>query len=358
MAIRKRQGQKPWQVYWNNPFTGKRECESFADKHEAEKKDSLIKHRLKFERESFRPAQEEQRDALTLEAVYTAYLREKQFSRRSLECQLDAMRLALTMLGQKPISEINQSDLESVLSAEAAKGVKPVTVRNRMRVLFTVMRYAYSHGYCSLPRFPKLPPAVYQRFIPPTPDEISAMLFVAPEHIQRVIIIGSQCGVRIGSSELFQLKWQDVDFGKRLLRVHGSHKNVNAPYREVPIREELIGIFRQWRETDATIGCDQIIHWQGNPVKSIKRSWATTLALAGIERRIRPYDLRHAFATELIAAGVDIGTTANLMGHSGASMLLKHYQYVMDSQKRKAVENLPHVPNPCAQKEKAVTNFS
>ena len=71
---------------------------------------------------------------------------------------------------------------------------------------------------------------------------------------------------------------------------------------------------------------------------------------AFIERRIRPYDLRHAFATELIAAGVDIGTVAKLMGHSGPTMLLTHYQYVMDRQKREAVENLPelsYVPKMC-----------
>ncbi|GAB1254497.1 hypothetical protein Defa_19840 [Desulfovibrio sp. TH_2024_36128] len=53
MAIRYRQGRaSPWQCYWNNPFTGKRESESFVTQPEAEKHDSLIKHRLRFERES------------------------------------------------------------------------------------------------------------------------------------------------------------------------------------------------------------------------------------------------------------------------------------------------------------------
>ncbi|MBQ7584833.1 MAG: tyrosine-type recombinase/integrase [Desulfovibrionaceae bacterium] len=51
-----------------------------------------------------------------------------------------------------------------------------------------------------------------------------------------------------------------------------------------------------------------------------------------MNRRIRPYDLRHTFATELIAAGTDIGTVAKLMGHSSPTMLLNHYQYTMDVQ--------------------------
>ena len=76
----------------------------------------------------------------------------------------------------------------------------------------------------------------------------------------------------------------------------------------------------------------------------MKRSWQTALKRAGITRRIRPYDLRHAFGTELVAAGADIGTVARLMGHSSPTMLLNHYQFVMDKQKIGAIESLPDVP--------------
>ena len=78
-------------------------------------------------------------------------------------------------------------------------------------------------------------------------------------------------------------------------------------------------------------------------------AWKGALKRAGITRRIRLYDLRHAFATEAIAGGADIGTVANLMGHSSATMILKHYQYVTDKQKLTAIEALPepvYVPKP------------
>ena len=64
-------------------------------------------------------------------------------------------------------------------------------------------------------------------------------------------------------------------------------------------------------------------------------------------------------ATELIAGGVDIGTVAKLMGHSSPTMLLHHYQYVMDEQKRAAVEALPnlqYVPKDMCPKKKALTS--
>ena len=46
------------------------------------------------------------------------------------------------------------------------------------------------------------------------------------------------------------------------------------------------------------------------------------------------------------------------MGHSSPAMILMHYQYVMDGQKRAAVEALPelaHVPKSMCPKEKALT---
>ena len=91
MAIRFRAGRKaPWQVYWNNPFTGKRESASFLTQEEALKEDSLIKHRLRFDRESFADtslflsnhAQEKLQEgppAATLEECFLAYLKQKQF---------------------------------------------------------------------------------------------------------------------------------------------------------------------------------------------------------------------------------------------------------------------------------------
>ena len=100
----------------------------------------------------------------------------------------------------------------------------------------------------------------------------------------------------------------------------------------------------EWAIEDAAIGADYIIHFRGKPVGSIKRAWGAALKNAGITRRMRPYDLRHAFATEAIAAGIDVGTVAQLMGHD-PKMLLDHYQHVADKQKRAAVEALPSIPD-------------
>lgn len=348
MAIRERKGRaKPWQVYWNNPITGRRESTSFETRKEAEKHDSLIKHRLRFERESFRDAQEDgehRAEEITLEAAYLLYLKEKQFSKKGLSWQMDAMRLPLRTIGTLPIRKIEQSHIRVVMEQMASANVKPVTVRARMSVLRTVLRWAAAMGLRESVTFPKLPAAHYERLVPPTVEELSNLLLVAPPHIARVIILGAKCGVRVGPSELFRLTWADVDFDQQAIIVPGAKKNLAAPWREVPIQDALMPLFVQWHSEDRARGIEYLIHFHGKPVKKIQTAWEITLRRAGISRRIRPYDLRHAFATNLIAGGVDIGTVAKLMGHSTPTMVLTHYQYVMDSQKRAAVNALPELP--------------
>ena len=364
MAIRERKGRaKPWQCYWNNPYTGKRESQSFATREEAEKEDSLVKHRLRFERESFKHENNEKEvnQEITLEQAFLLYLREKQFSGTTLEWQFYIMRLPLKMYGNSPVDKISVAEITAFRDKLSNTEVKATTIKAYLGGLKALFRWCAENGFCEMPQFPKLPRARQERFIPPTPAELEAILQAAPQHIQRVVIIGAQLGARVGPSELFRLTWKDVDLTQGIIRIHGAKKNPNAPWREVPIRQSLIPIMARWAMQDKKDDMEYIIHYGGKPVQSIKKSWANTLARAGITRRIRPYDLRHAFATELVAAGVDIGTVAKLMGHSGPTMLLEHYQFVMDKQKRKAVEGLPdllHVPKPCAQKNKGTYDLS
>ncbi len=347
MAVRYRKDKHSWQVYWNNPFTGKRESKSFATEVEAKKEESLVKHRLKFERDSFHRegnnTQEQATGELTVEQVYLLYIKAKNFDKPAIRNQLANLKWIFQKIGNSPISEVTKQTLKNLMDDMANINVKATTVKDRFALLKAILRWGANQDLYPMITFPPLPKAEYERFVPPTPDELQKMIDNAEPHVQRVIIIGSQLGTRVGPCELFQLTWEDVDLKQRILRVHGSKKNKNAPWREVPIRESLVPIFEQWQQEDRLEGAFNLIHHKGKSVRSIKTAWRNMLRRARITRRIRPYDLRHAFATEAIACGADIGTVARLMGHSSPNMILQHYQFVMDKQKRAVVEALPEV---------------
>jgi integrase len=255
------------------------------------------------------------------------------------------MRFALDALGRKRVDCITTQDMASVLFTITESGVKPTTQHKYMRQMFSVLIWAKKRGVlASLPDFPELPQAKYEHFIPPTPDECAAIMQHAPRHVQRVIVLGSKLGMRVGPCEMFRMRWEDVDFERSVVRVHAAEKNKNEPWREVPIKSSLLPLLRSWHAEDMRNGVEWVISYMGKPVKRINTTWNNAVKRAGISRTIRPYDLRHAFATDAIAAGADVGTVAKLMGHANVNMVLTHYQHVLTQQKKAAVEALPDVP--------------
>ena len=83
----------------------------------------------------------------------------------------------------------------------------------------------------------------------------------------------------------------------------------------MPIRDDVLGLLRRWHEEDRQTGSAYVIAYKGRPVRSISSGWHNALRRAGIARRIRPYDLRHAFASLALVYGADIKCVAETMGH-------------------------------------------
>ena len=370
MAIRTRKNRAAqYQVYWNNPYTGKRESKSFEDHEKALAFDSLIQHRLRFEKESFRIAMTQDGSAPTIEDATYLYLNEKRFSPKDTEKFLSAMSSIFEYIGHMPLSEINTDDIErmqKLMRLERSRRHKEVTkisdstnvhkknkteipfiseatVHNRMSKLRTVIRWAATNGMLTVIPAMKIGAPAYKKFRPPTPEEAEAIYAVAAEHVRRSILLGGTEGLRVGESELFALRWGKVFLNgddDSYLLIDTSRKNKNQPMRAVPIQKELVPLMRQWLAADKAHGIEYVISYKGHPIRSIKTAWRATLRRAGITDYFRPYDLRHAFATNLIAAGWDYGTVADLMGNS-VQIVARHYQYVSTPQKRRAMSALP-----------------
>ncbi|MFW5836866.1 MAG: tyrosine-type recombinase/integrase, partial [Desulfovibrionaceae bacterium] len=109
----------------------------------------------------------------------------------------------------------------------------------------------------------------------------------------------------------------------------------------VDLREDFQERLKAWKAEDDKQGIPWVIHYRKKPVTSVKGAWKRACEKVGITRGIRPYDLRHAFATEVLAQGGDVKAVAEIMGHADTTMIHKHYQHVLNKQKKAAIDKLP-----------------
>jgi len=343
MAIRHRPERRlPWQVYWNNPNSGRRESRNFLTEKEAKKHNSTIKHRLDHEPESFAAVVDQVPHSLALESLVMLYLRDLHLKPANLYDTISHVNPVFATIGQVLVSQLDKAHMRQAVSALKAQGNKQNTINRRIGIIKAALNWAEDQGLIPanpVARF-KCPRGEDTRIAPPTRAEVDAILSVAPEHVRRVVVLGLALGVRVGESEMFGIKWADVDLARNTVRVWAADKNEKRPWRDLDLRADLVPLLRAWRED----GAETPVHFRGKAVGHIGSAWRSTLARAGITRRIRPYDLRHAFATYALDAGADPKAVSEVMGHADMSMIHKHYQHVLERQ-RKAVMDLAPMPD-------------
>lgn len=198
--------------------------------------------------------------------------------------------------------------------------VKTTTIHRELSDIMAILNWAADPGRGYIAANPvagyKKPRRDDEMITPPTQKEVAAILAHLPEHAVRALIISFYTGVRPGR-ELFDICWHDCDLDQNTLLVRSAKKG-GPPYRILPINDVLHDRLKIWQAMDdAEKGRGpHIIQFRGKPVRTIKKAFATAKKAAGISRRLRLYDFRHAFATDLINAGADIKSVSYLMGHS------------------------------------------
>lgn len=154
------------------------------------------------------------------------------------------------------------------------------------------------------------------------------------DHIKPMVLLSLNTGIRQG--ELFNLKWQEIDFDQRILSVSGEYAK-SSRTRHIPLNDEAYNALLEWRKMTSS---KHLVFEskEGSQFNNVRKSWLRLLKLAGIEN-FRWHDMRHHFASRLVMCGVDLNTVRELLGHSDLKMTLR-YAHLAPEHKAQAVAKL------------------
>ena len=183
------------------------------------------------------------------------------------------------------------------------------------------------------------PPRVPKKEITPL-SPVQARVFLEAaraDRLEALYVLAVHTGMRQG--ELFNLRWDDVDLERGVLRVKGtktarSRRTVKLSETAIEALtghltrqlEEIDRVGSLWRENGLVFATG--IGTPLNRHNVTQRSFKPLLERAGLPQ-IRFHDLRHTCATILLSRGVHAKFVQELLGHATIAITLDTYSHVL-----------------------------
>lgn len=134
--------------------------------------------------------------------------------------------------------------------------------------------------------------------------------------------------------EIMALRREHVSLSRKEVQIAGGKSK--AARRMIPLDGESLKILaRRVRKSSTWLFPSK--RYPSRHITKLNNTHDRVCLDAGVSFVL--YDLRHKFATEAVATGVDLVTLAALMGHSSISLLMK-YAHPTDAHKRAAMERM------------------
>jgi integrase len=248
---------------------------------------------------------------------------------------IDRLKLLLPYWGTTEIGRITKADAREyrVYRHKTKKNLSDTTVNRDLEALRHMLFWAVDEGillsnplsHVLMVRERRKP-----RLMLTIPEE-DKLLAAAASHLRSIIVAALDSGMRRG--EILTERWEHVDFSRRILYVTHS-KTAGGEAREIPLTERLLADLAARRKPEGIV-----FTFDEQPISRIKTAWKGALRRAGL-RYFRFHDLRHAFNTRLLEAGVQQEIRKALMGHSSGAEVNSIYTHVEIGLKREAIEKL------------------
>jgi integrase len=267
--------------------------------------------------------------------------------------------------GTMKLSKLDTPNIQALYTAKLRDGLKPSSVRYIHAVLRCALQKALDLRL--IPRNPAAsarPPRIRQEEITPLDVEQTRVLLAAAkgDRFECLYVLSLTCGLRMGES--LGLKWSDIDLDAGTLRVHRQLQRIreggglvfsepkNASRRTIDLPKKALEALWSQRKRQLEEQLRGGAKWQdhglvfasskGTPMDAqniVNRYFKPLLKRAGLPD-IRWHDLRHTYATLLLARGTHPTYVQKSLGHASVQLTLDRYSHWMPSMGRNTAQGI------------------
>jgi integrase len=273
--------------------------------------------------------------------------------------QINVTKHLAPALGRHKLTGLRPEHVVDLYAAKRRAGLAPRSIKN----LHTTLRKALgaavtwrvvSQNVAAHVQPPRAPRTEMQ---PPKPEALVQLLeraAAAGDRFAPLWTVAVCSGCRRG--ELLGLKWEDVDFDagtiairRTLARARGGRPEfeeakTNPSRRLIKLSDQAIAALKVQKDRQAwnrqKLGEGYADHGlvfaadTGAPLmgRNVIRAFKAALDRAGLPRATRIHDLRHAHATMLRKAGVELKTVSERLGHSSIVVTADIYTHAVDGE--------------------------
>ena len=265
---------------------------------------------------------------------------------------------AFKNLNDKYISRITKNDIQIIIDDYTRKGLKQSTIELYLNKVSKLFEYAIDKKIIINNPTKGITIKADKENIKKEALTLAELYNVvdklknsrSTEKFTLAVLIAGTCGLRI--QEVLGLTWSDIDFKNGLMKIErqwkklskkptkygfGTLKSKNS-YRSIPIPPKTLEALLNYKRYNPVNYDNRVFNVKS--ADSFKTEINTKLKQYGYD--ISFHELRHTYATNLIASGLDFKTTAKLLGHD-VKQTMNTYSHVTDEMLNRASDLVKNI---------------